>query len=110
MGLLDGIVKGLADIIPEQGNPELKAYKAQNELNNLTAKEESIFARLGKQVYADNGAEKYPGIKAELDAIADSRLEVRGRIKAAQDEVEAKKTALQAAEARCCPECGTKTE
>jgi ribosomal protein L40E len=103
MGLLGGIVKGLADIMPDQGNPELKAYKAQNELKDLSAKEDGIFARLGKQVYADSGAERYPEIKAELDAIAASRREVEGRVKAAQEETEAKKKA----EARCCAECGT---
>ena len=39
MKLLGGIVKGLADIIPDQGNPELKVFKAQNELEDLAAKE-----------------------------------------------------------------------
>jgi hypothetical protein len=48
MGFLDGIVKSLAEIVPYQGNPELKAYKAQNELKDLAAKENSVFARLGK--------------------------------------------------------------
>jgi DNA repair exonuclease SbcCD ATPase subunit len=103
MGLFDGLVKGITDIIPDQGNPELKAYKAQNELKDLAEKENKIFARLGKQMYADNGAELYPDIKAELDVLAASRREVEERIKAAQDEAEAKKKT----DARCCPECGT---
>jgi predicted RNA-binding Zn-ribbon protein involved in translation (DUF1610 family) len=102
MGLLDGLVKGLADIMPDQGNPELKAYKAQNELKDLAEKESKIFARLGKQVYADRGAENYPAIKAELDLLAASRRETEERIKAAQGETAAKK----AAEAQRCPECG----
>jgi len=104
MGLLGGLVKGLADIIPDQGNPELKAFKAQNELKDLAEKENGIFARLGKQVYADNGADKYPEIKAELDVLTASRREVEERIKAARDETEAKKAAD---DARRCSECGT---
>jgi hypothetical protein len=106
MGLLDGIVKGLADIIPAEGNPELKAYKAQNELNDLAARENEIFARLGRQVYAGEGADNHPDIKAELDALADTRREIESRIKAAQDEADAKKQAELAEEARRCPECG----
>jgi ribosomal protein L40E len=106
MGFLDGIVKGLAEIVSDQGNPELKAYKAQNELKDLAAKENSVFARLGKQLYADGGAEKYPEIKAGLDAVAALRRETEGRIKAANDEADAKKKTEQAEEARRCPECG----
>jgi len=106
MGFLDGLVKGIADIIPDQGNPELQAYKAQNELKDLAAKEDKIFARLGKQLYADGGAEKYPEIKAELDALAAERSEIEQRIKTANEEAEAKKRANQAEEARRCPECG----
>jgi ribosomal protein L40E len=106
MGLLDGLVKGLADIIPAEGNPELKAYKAQNELKDLTPKENEIFARLGRQVYAENGADNHPEIKAQLDALAATRREIEERIKAAQGEVDAKKQAEQAEEARHCPECG----
>ena len=107
MGLLDGLVKGLADMMPEQGNPELKAFKAQNEMKDLAAKEDAIFTRLGKQVYADGGSEKYPDIKTELDALAVSRREIVERIRAAQDETAANKKAEEAEEARCCPECGT---
>jgi predicted nucleic acid-binding Zn ribbon protein len=107
MGILDGLVKGLADMIPEEGKPELKAYKAQNELKELSAKEDKIFARLGKQLYADGGAETYPDIKAELDALAASRREVEERIRAAQEETAAKKKAEQAEDSRLCPQCGT---
>ncbi|MDR1745802.1 MAG: zinc-ribbon domain-containing protein, partial [Tannerella sp.] len=78
----------------------------QNELKDLGAKENDVFARLGKQLYADGGAEKYPAIKAELDALAAQRSEVEARIKTATSEAEAKKKAEQAAEARRCPECG----
>jgi ribosomal protein L40E len=107
MGLLDGIVKGLADIIPAEGNPELKAYKAQNELKDLSLKENEIFARLGRKVYAENGADNYPDIKADLDVLAATRRGIEERIKAAQGEAEAKKQAQQAEEARYCPECGS---
>ncbi|MDR1720242.1 MAG: zinc ribbon domain-containing protein [Dysgonamonadaceae bacterium] len=106
MGLLDGLVKGLADIIPDQGNPELKAYKAQNELKDLSEKENLIFAKLGRQLYADGGADRYPEIRTELDALANARRAVEERIKAASDEVEAKKKAAQEEEARRCPGCG----
>jgi ribosomal protein L40E len=105
MGILDGIVKGLAEIVPDQGNPELKAYKAKNELKDLDAKENAIFARLGRQVYNDGGADAYPAVKAELDALSASRREVEGRIRSAGDEAEAQKAAQKAAQARRCPQC-----
>jgi hypothetical protein len=103
MGFLDGLVKNLVDIVPEAGNPELKAYKAQNELKELAAKEDKIFARLGRQVYADGGSEKYPDIKAELDVLTFSKREVEERVKVAKGEVEEKK---QAEDAVRCPQCG----
>ncbi|MDR1764173.1 MAG: zinc-ribbon domain-containing protein [Dysgonamonadaceae bacterium] len=106
MGFLDGLVKNIAEIIPDQGNPELQAYKAQNELKDLAAKEDKVFARLGKQLFADGGAEKYPEINAELNAIAAQRTEIEGKIKTAQSEADAKKKAEQAEEARRCPDCG----
>jgi ribosomal protein L40E len=106
MGFLDGIVKGLADIIPAEGNPELQAYKAQNELKDLAVKENEIFARLGKQLYADGGSDKYPAIKAELDALAANRQAIEERIKSANTEADAQKKAEQQAEARRCPEGG----
>ena len=107
MGLLDGLVKGLANIIPEEGNPELKTFKAQNELKDLATKENEIFARLGRKVYADGGSAKYPDIKAELDVLAVSQQEIKGRMQAAQDETAAKKKAEEAEAARRCPECDT---
>jgi ribosomal protein L40E len=106
MGFLDGIVKGLAEIVPDQGNPELKAYKAKNELDDIAAKENAIFARLGRQVYADGGADSYPAVKTELEAVAALRKDVENRMRVAQEETDAKKAAEQAAEARRCPQCG----
>jgi len=106
MGFLDGIVKGLADMMPEEGNPELKAYKAQSEMKEVAAKEEAVFARLGRQLYADGGSEQYPAIKAELDALAAQRAEVETRIRTAQDETAAKKRAEASATVRRCPQCG----
>ncbi len=113
-GILDGLVKGLASFAP-QDDPEVKMYNAQNELKELNAKEEAIFAKLGRKLYEENGKEAYPDEAIQLDAIAANRADVESRIAQMQEEKAARekaaaetRAAKQAEEAlRTCPECGT---
>ncbi len=113
MSLLDGIVKGLTGILP-QDDPDVKILNAQTELKELAAKEEKIYARLGRQVYEANEGEGHPEIKAELELLAANRREAEERLQAARDE---KATLERAAaeervrreneeQARSCPNCG----
>ncbi len=112
-GILDGLVKGLASLAP-QDDPEVKMYNAQNELKELKAKEEAIFARLGRKLYEENGKDAYPDEAIQLDAIAANRAEVEARISQMQAEKEEReriaaeeRAAREAEEAlRTCPNCG----
>ncbi|WP_455636356.1 zinc-ribbon domain-containing protein [Parabacteroides sp.] len=113
MSLLDGIVKGLSGILP-QDDPDVKILNAQTELKELVAKEEKAYARLGRQVYEADGGESYPEMKTELDLLAAGRREAEERLRAAKDEKEAAERAAaeerarrEAEEqARSCPNCG----
>lgn len=111
--IIDGIVKGVAGLMP-QDDPDVKIFNAQSELKDFSKKEETIYARLGKQVYETDGGESYPEIKSELDLLAANRQAAEGRLKAAREEkaarerAEAKAAARREAEeaARSCPNCG----
>lgn len=111
--IIDGIVKGVAGLMP-QDDPDMKIFNAQSELKDFSKKEETIYARLGKQVYETGGGESYPEIKAELDLLAANRQAAEGRLKAAREEkaarerAEAEAAARRKAEeaARSCPNCG----
>lgn len=50
MSLLDGLVKGISGILP-QDDPDVKILNAQTELKELADKEEKTFGRFGRQVY-----------------------------------------------------------
>ncbi len=112
-GIFDGLVKGLASLAP-QDDPEIKLFNAQNELKELSEKEEAIFARLGRRLYTENGKDAYPDESVQLSAIAASRTEIEARIvqireeKAAREKAEEEASAAREAEEalRTCPNCG----
>lgn len=119
-GLFDGLIKGLASLAP-QDNPDRKVFDAQNELKELTEKEDAVFAQLGRRIYEKNGAEEYPELTAQLQGFAATRTELNARIEQIQAEKEAKEQAeraareqaeAEAAAARAasgvviCPDCG----
>ena len=113
-GILDGLVKGLASFAP-QDDPDVKIFNVQNELKELTEKENAIYIALGKKLYAAGGEDAYPDTAAALSALAASKSEIQGRLEQAQAEKAQKEQAAaeaaaaqRAAEAgRTCPECGT---
>lgn len=115
-GILEGIVKGLSGIMP-QDDPDVKIFNAQNNLEDLTHKEEAAYARLGRQIYESDGAERFPELKAELERLGIEKVTARQCIQAAKEEKAAKERA-EAEEAtrreeeevsRCCPNCGNYT-
>ena len=128
-GLFDGLMKGLASLAP-QDSPDVKIFNAQNELKDLTKKEDEVFAQLGRQVYEKGGAEEYPELLVQLQGFAATRTELNERIAQIQAEKDAKDQAVrekaeaEAAAARekeeaeaaaraaaglvACPECGAK--
>lgn len=113
-GLLDGLVKGLASFAP-QDDPDVKLFNVQNELKELTEKENAQYTALGKKLYKEGGKDAYPETTVQLEAIAVSRAEVQQRLEQLQAEKVVKEQAAveaaaaqRAAEAgRTCPECGT---
>ena len=105
MSLLDGLVKGISGILP-QDDPDVKILNAQTELKELADKEEKTFGRFGRQVYETDGGENYPEIKAELDRLAICRRETEERLQAARDEKTALECAAAEEQTRSCPNCG----
>jgi hypothetical protein len=100
--LLEGLVKGLSGFLP-QDDPDVKILNAQTELKDLCEKEEKIYARLGRQVYADGGGENHPETKAELDLLATNRRAVESRLLEAKAEKEARERATAASEQEAMP-------
>ena len=114
MSLLDGFVKGISGLLP-QDDPDVKILNAQAELKELANKEEKTFARLGRQAYEADGGESYPELKAELDLLLANRKEAEARLQTAKDEkaalerIRAEEEARREMEekARSCPNCGS---
>ena len=108
--LFEGLVKGLSGFLP-QDDPDVKILNAQTELKDLTEKEEKIYARLGRQVYASGNSESYPETKAELDLLTANRKAAESRLQAAKAEKEAREQAAAASTSestqRFCSNCGT---
>ena len=111
-GILDGIVRGIASLAP-QDDPDVKIFNAQNELKDITEKEEKIYAALGRRVFAENGKEAYPETAVQLEALSANRAEIEAKVAQMKAEKEAREKAeaeaqREAAEAdRTCPSCGT---
>ncbi len=95
-GLFDGLMKGLVSLAP-QASPDVKIFNAQNELKDLTRKEDEVFAQLGRQVYEKGAAEEYPELLAQLQGFAATRAELTERIAQIQAEKDAKEQAARAA-------------
>jgi ribosomal protein L32 len=99
----------LSGFLP-QDDPDVKMMNAQTELKELAEKEEKVYARLGRQVYAGEDGANYPEIKAELDLLTCNRKAAESRLQEARNEKEARKRATEtevpAATARFCSNCG----
>lgn len=108
-GLLDNLVKGLSTLAP-QDDPDVKIFNAQNELKELSEKEETVYAELGRKLYEENGREQYPAAAVQLDALDARRTAVQEQIAQIKEEKAARERAAQAAaeaESACtCPNCG----
>lgn len=104
-GILEGIVKGLSGIMP-QDDPDVKIFNAQNDLKDIAQKEEAAYARLGRQIYESDGAERFPELKAELERLGTEKAEANQRIQAAKEEKAARERAAAEEANRCCPNCG----
>ena len=112
--LFGGLVKGLSSFLP-QDDPDVKILNAQTELKDLTEKEDKIYARLGRKMYASGGGDSYPETKAELDLLTANRKAAESRLQEAKAEKEAREQAAAAAAAaseatpttpRFCSNCG----
>ena len=75
-GILDGIVRGIASLAP-QDDPVVKIFNAQNELRDITEKEEKIYAALGRRVFAENGKEAYPERRYSLKRSVQTEQKLR---------------------------------
>ena len=112
--ILKGLVKGLSGfgLIP-QDDPDVKIFNTQGALKDIAAKEEAVFAHLGRRVYESLGGEEYPEIREELERIKAEKRAAEETLRLAQEEKAARERAKAEAEAeaeenaRSCPNCGS---
>ena len=100
--ILKGLVKGLSGFLP-QDDPNIKVFNTQNALKDISAREEAVYARLGRIVYETQGAE-YPDIAAELERLKAEKKVEEEKLRLAQEEKAAQE---RAAEGIHCPNCGS---
>lgn len=104
-GLFDSLIKEISNFAP-QDDPGVKAFNVQNELKDVLEKEEKLYCELGKRVYADGGAAKYPDIEVQLQALASKRTEIQQRLDTAIAEKEKADLVAVAEGSNVCPSCG----
>ena len=109
-GILDGfggLVKGLADIMP-QDDPDIQLFKAQNEVKELTDKEEALYGEIGKEAVEQYGLDAFGELAGRLKLVQDSRAAAQVKLTELQEEKAAREQAEQESlESRTCPRCGT---
>lgn len=118
-GILEGIVKGIASMGP-QDNPDIMIFNSQNEIKDLIEKENELFEELGRKVYEDGGKDKYPEIATQLDEIKSKKQELENKIQEIKNEKELAKQvtnddvecsncgAMNTKGAKFCSGCGGK--
>ena len=112
-GALGGLVKGLSTLMP-QDDPNVKLMNAQSELADLQAREESIYAKIGKKAVAELGVDHFGDAARELTLVQMNIEDAQKKLAAAQDlHDEAERKAAEEAEraaaedaANRCPDCG----
>lgn len=121
---LGGLVKGLSTLMP-QDDPAVKELNAQTAVSDLKAKENNIYAEIGRKAVALYGAEAFGELAGTLaatqtelvaaeeayaalkqareEAEAAAKAEAEAKRLAEEAETEARRKAM---EAFTCPSCG----
>ena len=104
MDALGGLMGGMASFMP-QDDPAAQLMNTQKELNELKAKEESLYAQIGRQAYAAN-----PGAYAEgqqIQLVRNSIAQAEAKLAEAQQAKAAAEVQEKEAKARnTCRNCG----
>lgn len=107
-GIFDSLVKGLTELAP-QDDPNVKTFQAKNDLSALEKKELSLFADLGRRVYADGSQSNYPDLALQLEATSAERAAIEQRMRDAEAQKLTKQkaatTLAEEAYHQRCPAC-----
>ena len=112
-GSLGGLVKGLTSIMP-QDDPAVKMVNAQTELSELKAKEEKLYAQIGRLAVETYGLDTFTDYVDELRLVQSNMIASQEKLdalereqKAAEEAARAEEEARRAAiEPYICPNCG----
>ena len=112
-GSLGGLVKGLTSIMP-QDDPAVKMVNAQTELSELKAKEEKLYAQIGRLAVETYGLDTFTDYADELRLVQSNMIAAQEKVdalereqKAAEEAARAEEEARRAAiEPYICPNCG----
>ena len=114
-GSLGGLVKGLTSIMP-QDDPAVKMVNAQTELSELKAKEEKLYAQIGRLAVETYGLDTFTDYADELRLVQSNMIAAQEKVdalereqKAAEEAARAEEEARRAAiEPYICPNCDYK--
>jgi len=104
MSAFGGLMGGMSKFMP-QDDPAVQLMNSQNELNELMAKEEALFAQIGRQAQAANPAAYAESQQIQL--VQTSIAEAEAKLAQAQQAKAAAEAQAQEAQARnTCRNCG----
>jgi len=104
MNAFGGLFGGVSKFMP-QDDPAVQLMNIQNELNELKAKEESLFAQIGRQAHGANPAAYAEG--PQIEAVRSSIAQAEAKLAQAQQAKAAAEAQAQETQARnTCRACG----
>lgn len=107
------LVKGLSDIIPTDST-KIQLIGIQNAIKDLKKQENEVFSEIGREVYAQDGAEFFPELAHKLRLIQFQLLSAEEKRIRLQEESatrrpeEKEKHDEEKKSERVCPGCGAK--
>lgn len=96
---LGGLMKGLSGFMP-QDDPDVQIMKLQSDVSDLKQQEQEIFAQIGRQALASQGAAAFGELADRLKLVQVNLTAAEQKVRALQATKEAKQNAFT------CPSCG----
>ena len=96
---LGGLMKGLSGFMP-QDDPDVQIMKLQSDVSDLKQQEQEIFAQIGRQALASQGAAAFGELADRLKLVQVNLTAAEQKVRALQAAKEAKQNAFT------CPSCG----
>ncbi|MCK9251893.1 MAG: zinc ribbon domain-containing protein [Eubacteriales bacterium] len=98
-GGLGGLMKGLSGFMP-QDDPDVQIMKLQSDVSDLKQQEQEIFAQIGRQALASQGAAAFGELGDRLKLVQINLAAAEQKARTLQAAKEAKQNAFT------CPSCG----